>query len=157
MSIDDEVEKQILMIRSMGDRVMTEVEDGTKNGSVTGVELVLVENAEELVSGGPTIETPLQYIPPPLAFDWVVRKAFDLKRWRKVSFVGIEYKVEDLFREIKRRRGGLNNNCRVVTSRTISKEKKLRELRCLSSTINCEGSASAKSGSQGRGGGSTRR
>lgn len=78
---------------------------------------------------------PLMALPPPASFEWVVKKTLELSCRMGVSFEGIGYKVEELFREIERRWLRLSRS----RTRNLEGKKGTCILKNLSSSINYDG------------------
>lgn len=120
------------------------------NVSVASSEIILFGFDERQNVGFLAEETPLQCVPPPLPSEWVVCKVAEMKRKMWVSFVGMRFQVEDLFREIECRRSYNHKKCD-LKPRMDGRESKSRELQHFASSINFEGSASVKNKSNGEG------
>lgn len=83
-------------------------------------------------------EETLLMLPPPSSSSWVLRQVKDISKRLGISFEGMEEKVEDLFREIERRRAISSTRSRSITRQTL--RRGCRELKNLYSAINYESS-----------------
>lgn len=77
--------------------------------------------SSEVVMEEISFKEPLYMLPPPSASNWVLKQVNDIKRRMGISFDGLEEKIEELFREIERRRGSSTTKSRNDARRTWRK------------------------------------